>query len=197
MEPGCSQAIFTLLAKGKSYKVVHAHYVFPSGYLALLFKRLFHTRMIVTAHGGDIDKMARKSKRLFDLTNQVLKEADHVIAVGEELRQRIITDFSVEQQKVSVINLGVNREIFKPAAKMATREQLGVSEKQKIILFVGNLLEQKGLLDLIATISRLKQSERNVQLYLIGAAKDASFKKKLQQMVLEKTLSDTVQFLRC
>ena len=76
--------------------MIHAHYVFPSGYLALLFKRLFGTRVIVTAHGGDIDKMAKKSEKLFQLTKVILHEADHVIAVGEELHQQLMTDFSID-----------------------------------------------------------------------------------------------------
>jgi glycosyltransferase involved in cell wall biosynthesis len=189
------RTVFLLLAKGRTYQIVHAHYTFPSGYLALLFKRFFHTRMIVTAHGGDIDKMAKKSARLFQLTNKVLQEADHVIAVGEELRQRIISDFSIDPQKVSLINMGVNREIFNPQPKNDIREQLRISKDQKLILFVGNLLEQKGLLELMDAFEIIQQWDRKMTLTLIGAEKDVVFKKKLEQIVQERKQQGSVHFI--
>ncbi len=83
------KTLWTLFTKGRKYHVIHAHYVFPSGFLGLIFKKLFKTRLIVTAHGGDIDKMAKKSKRLFQITKTILHEADHVIAVGDELYNEI------------------------------------------------------------------------------------------------------------
>ena len=47
------KTILNLVTKGKTYDVIHAHYVFPSGFLGLLFKKLFGIRLVVTAHGGD------------------------------------------------------------------------------------------------------------------------------------------------
>ena len=187
--------LFLLLVKGKSYQLVHAHYTFPSGFLAILFKKLFGCRMVVTAHGGDIDKMARKSDRLFQLTKKVLHTSDHVIAVGEELQAKIVDEFSVPAEKVSVINMGVNREIFKPYGKRKTREELGISAEEKVILFVGNILEQKGVLELIDAFTAIRGQDDGVTLRIIGAEKDLFFKKKLDEMIAERNLQGAVQFL--
>lgn len=187
--------ISLLLIKGKSYDVVHAHYTFPSGYLALFFKKLFHCRMVVTAHGGDIDKMARKSDRLMQLTKKVLHTADHVIAVGEELRDKIVHEFSVPQEKVSLINMGVNREVFKPYGKKETREALGISTGEKMLLFVGNILEQKGLTELVDAFTTVRETETSVTLRIIGAEKDVFFKKRLEETIAERNLQEVVQFL--
>lgn len=189
------QTFFCLLTKGKSYDLVHAHYTFPSGYLAMLFKKLFGCRMVVTAHGGDIDKMARKSERLFQLTKKILHSADHVIAVGEELREKITSEFSVPANKVSVINMGVNREIFKPHGKEVTRKELGISGEEKVILFVGNILEQKGLSELVDAFTALRGTNGPMTLRIIGAEKDLFFKKKLEETIAERNLQDDVQFL--
>lgn len=186
---------FLLLVKGKSYQLVHAHYTFPSGFLAILFKKLFGCRMVVTAHGGDIDKMARKSDRLFQLTKKILHTADHVIAVGEELREKIVDEFSVPAEKVSIINMGVNREIFKPYGKRKTREELGISAEEKVILFVGNILEQKGVLQLVDAFTAIRGQDDRVTLRIIGAEKDYFFKKKLDEMIAEGNLQESVQFL--
>ncbi|MBB6447251.1 glycosyltransferase [Bacillus benzoevorans] len=189
------QTIFFLLTKGKSYDLVHAHYTFPSGYLALLFKKLFGCRMVVTAHGGDIDKMARKSDRLFHLTKKVLHAADHVIAVGEELREKIVSEFSVPDDQVSVINMGVNREIFKPYGKRATRDEIGIGAEEKVILFVGNILEQKGLTELLDAYTAIREPGQRMTLRIIGAEKDLFFKKKFEETIAARNLQEDVQFL--
>ncbi len=188
------QTLSKLLSKGKTYHVVHAHYVFPSGFLGLLFKKLFRTRLIVTAHGGDIDKMAKKSKRLHDLTQTILHNADHVIAVGNELHHQITDHFQVDPNKVSIINMGVNREIFKPHEKAVAKAACGLSSHQKSILFVGNLLEQKGLMELVDSISLIKANQP-VDLSIIGTEKDASFRQKLEEKITQNQLGNAIRFL--
>jgi len=189
------KTIWSLAIKGRKYDVIHAHYVFPSGFLGLLFKKLFKTRLIVTAHGGDIDKMARKSKKLFQITKSILHNADHVIAVGNELHHEIVTKFSVKQQNVSILNMGVNREIFKPIEKEAARSKCGLEKDSRIILFVGNLLEQKGLLELIDAMKLVRERDQNVQLYMIGAEKDPNFRRSLENKINDYHLQHAVTIL--
>ncbi|WP_052365768.1 glycosyltransferase [Geomicrobium sp. JCM 19055] len=42
------------------YDLVHAHYAFPSGWLAKLYSKIRRVPYIVTVHGGDLNKMAKK-----------------------------------------------------------------------------------------------------------------------------------------
>jgi glycosyltransferase involved in cell wall biosynthesis len=189
------QALWILLTKGRKYHVIHAHYVFPSGFLGLLFKKLFKSRLIVTAHGGDIDKMAKKSKWLFQITKTILHEADHVIAVGNELHNEIVNNFSVNKRNVSIINMGVNRQIFKPVDKEVARLTCQLEKEPKIVLFVGNLLEQKGLLELIEAMVLVLESETNVELFMIGAEKDPSFKRRLNNKIIGNHLQSKIKIL--
>ena len=50
-----------LLMRGKKYKVVHVHYVFPSGLIGLMFKKIWKQKLVVTCHGSDLNKMAKKN----------------------------------------------------------------------------------------------------------------------------------------
>lgn len=179
-----------LLAKGKSYDVIHAHYVFPTGMLALLYKKLWNKRMIVTAHGGDIDRMAKKSPKIRKWTESILREADHVIAVGHELHRTIHEEFHVPREKLSIINMGVNRDVFKPIGREAARKQLQLPQDEKMILFVGNLIRQKGLVELIAAYDKVKREEQNASLYLIGSVKDVGFRQELDRLIKEHDLQD-------
>jgi glycosyltransferase involved in cell wall biosynthesis len=179
-----------VLTKGKSYDVVHAHYVFPTGMLALLYKKIWKKRMIVTAHGGDIDRMAKKSPKIRKWTQQILQEADHVIAVGHELYRNIHEEFHVPKEKLSIINMGVNREVFKPIGREKARKQLNLPQDENVILFVGNLIRQKGLVELLSAYAKVKKEEEKASLYLIGAVKDVKFRQELDELIEKYGLTD-------
>ncbi|MFD1736817.1 glycosyltransferase [Bacillus salitolerans] len=174
------------LPKGKTYDFVHAHYVFPSGLLALLHKRLFKTKMIITAHGGDIDKMAKKNARIRNWTRYILEEADEIIAVGQGLHDEIHESFGIRKDKVSIINMGVNREVFKPQDKKTLRKELRIDEGP-VVLFVGNYIQEKGILELIKAFSKVKENHPNAQLHFIGPVKHEGF---FNEMILAVDQSD-------
>ncbi|MCA1031422.1 glycosyltransferase family 4 protein [Bacillus timonensis] len=187
--------LFHLLLKGRHTSVVHAHYVFPSGWLARWYKKLFGARFVVTAHGGDIDKMAKLNPRIRSLTKQVLQDADHVIAVGQDLYDTLHGEFGVEKEKLSLINMGVNLDVFHKVEKSHAREMCGIDRNIVPLLFVGNITEPKGLLELLPAFEQLKQDFPQVELYLLGSEKDAGFTNMLKGYIKEKDLQDSVHFV--
>lgn len=184
-----------LLFKGSRTSVVQAHYVFPSGWLAKWYKRFFGARFIVTAHGGDIDQMVKKSGRIQNMTKKILTEADHVIAVGQELFATLEQDFGVPRSKLSLINMGVNLNVFKRLDKAEAREMCGISTNQIPLLFVGNIMEQKGLNELVEAYSMLKKDHPDYELYIIGSNKDQSYYQQINSQITEKGLAESIHFL--
>lgn len=181
--------LFSLL-RGKKYSIVHCHYVFPSGFFGLMFKRLFGAKLVITAHGGDIDKMARKNSFLFNQTKRILKHADSIIAVGENLKQDMISDFQIPENKIFVNNMGVNREIFKPIDKDKAKNKLKLSKQHKHIVFVGNLIEAKGLRELISAFKKLKIDYPETELHLIGSNKEPAFLSMLKEKIKKENIKD-------
>lgn len=169
------KVVLILLTKGRQYDLIHAHYVFPSGKLALLYKKLFRTRVIVTAHGGDLDKMAQKGEFFFNQTKRVLHEADHIIAVGEKLKHDMLTMFDVIGQNITVLNMGVNRQLFMPMNTKTARNLVNISPSATTILFVGNMIEAKGLAELVSAYHNLKKTYPSLELHLIGPQKEPVF----------------------
>lgn len=183
-----AKLFFIFLTKGKTYDLIHAHYVFPSGWAARLFKKVFRQRIIVTAHGGDLNKMARKGAFFFKATKKTLHEVDHIVAVGEKLRSDMITNFNVPKEKITLLNMGVDRTIFKPMDKRSARQMLNVDLTAKVILYVGNLLEAKGLIELVAAFKDLKNIYPDIALYLIGEAKEPHFAQRLMTMIHQENV---------
>ncbi|NRD76691.1 glycosyltransferase [Bacillus sp. BRMEA1] len=187
--------LFHLLLKGSRTKVVHAHYVFPSGWLARWYKKLYGARLIVTAHGGDVDQMAKKSARIAKWTKSILADADQVIAVGQELYTTLAADYNVPSEKLSLINMGVNLEIFKPLDKAEARKQCGISGGITPLLFVGNIIEKKGLNELTDAFDQLKKDHPEYELFIIGSDKDQAYVQRLKAQISEKGLSGSTHFL--
>lgn len=175
--------VLILLFKGRKYDIVHAHYVFPSGLFGLVFKKVFGTKLVVTAHGGDIDKMSKKGPFFFNQTKTILKNADSIIAVGEELKKEIMEKFSIKQDEIKVINMGVNRDVFSPVDKDKAKEDLGFNINKYYLLYVGNYIEAKGILELIDAFKILKSSYSFLELNLIGSFKQDSFKRKIMDKI--------------
>ncbi|MFC2947734.1 polysaccharide pyruvyl transferase family protein [Virgibacillus sediminis] len=170
-----------LVTRGSSYQAVHAHYIFPTGLAGLLFKKLLGRKLIVTSHGGDIDQMSKKSSIVQKLTGKILHEADHIIAVGEGLKQDIHENFSISDDKISVINMGVNRNVFHEHSKEEIRKKLGVDQEEKMLLFVGNLIRAKGLDELTAAYRTLTKEDPSITLHLIGEPKDEAYFQELSE----------------
>jgi len=160
--------------------------VFPSGMLSLLLKKVFGIPYIVTAHGGDIERMAKKNARIRNWTASILRESAHVIAVGPVLAQQIEQDFEIAPEKISVISMGVNREVFTKGSQAAVRQQLQVAKEAFVFLFVGNVIKQKGVEELLQAFQMLKTKvERPIELIIIGSRRDDNFYQSLQPFFSE------------
>lgn len=165
----------------KQISLTHAHYVFPSGLFSYLLKKLFHIPYIVTAHGGDIERMAKKNATIRQWTEKILKESSAIIAVGPVLAKQIEEEYKMPREKITVCSMGVNREIFQPGNLSLVREQLGLDQKDFIYLFVGNVIKQKGIEELLLAFQQVKKrTEKSVKLVLVGSRRDKNFLHQLQ-----------------
>ena len=185
------KTVSTAFRHRKSISVTHAHYVFPSGVFSLLLKKLFKIPYIVTAHGGDIERMAKKNERIRSWTELILQESDHIIAVGPVLAQQIENDFHIPKEKITICSMGVNRQVFHPGDKAAARAAVGLEQDAFVYLFVGNVIKQKGIEELLIAFEKVQaEAGRKVKLVIIGSRRDARFIESIQPFV-----DDDVQFV--
>lgn len=174
--------------------IVHAHYTFPSGMLALMFKKLTKTPYVVTCHGGDINKMAEKNEYLKRITSIILKKADHVIVVGPELWEKVRKEYEVSSHKINQISMGVNKAMFHPIPKEEALRVTQLNSDEINILFVGNLVEEKGIEDLLKAWKSTVAKESNIKLHIVGSAKSESYKSKITDLIQTENMKATVSF---
>ncbi|MEW4309203.1 glycosyltransferase [Rossellomorea marisflavi] len=168
--------------KGNTYDVVHCHYVFPSGLFGVLYKLIFRKKLVVTAHGGDINNMAKRNKVFRIMTKIILKCADHVIAVSEVLEETIITDYNIPKDKLSILNMGVNRDVFFPNPNPN-------SSSLNKVLFVGNIIRDKGVMEIIEAIERNVEL-RNLEFTMVGEKKDLEFFELVSRKIKKSNITN-------
>ncbi len=79
---------WALQTLSKAFKVIARNFRYTCSLrisiwcIFVTIKEYFNIPYIVTAHGGDIERMAKKSARIRNWTEKILQESEHVIAVG-------------------------------------------------------------------------------------------------------------------
>ncbi|MHA6261039.1 glycosyltransferase [Sporosarcina sp. CAU 1771] len=182
---------FIYMVKNKKHlALTHAHYAFPTGFISLIGKKMLGIPYVVTVHGGDIDKMAAKSPLIEKLTKKILNEAGSVIVVGEKLQEDVTAKFEVPAKQVEVISMGVDTSIFKRSPKQESMRNIGLDDKGNIVLFVGNVIREKGLLELVEAFHSLKETKDDATLYIMGSQKNQQFVDELKARIDELKMED-------
>ncbi len=124
------------------YDVIHAHFVPHSALMPAIFKR---KPLVIQFHGSDARLIPWKNRFNYYLTVYVIRKADVIIAVSEEIKTILVSRFGVLSSKIEVISVGVDTEMFYPMNKQEVRMSLGIGAEKKIALFVGRITEMKGV----------------------------------------------------
>ncbi len=145
--------------------IVLAYWVYPEGRGAVLAARGIGAPVILGARGSDVRRPPDPWS--FRLMRRTLRQADAVITVSEELRQRCIA-LGVPAAHVHTIPNGCDAAIFRPHGKSLMRAELGLSQDAEIVLFVGRLVPVKGISDLLEAVKRLAERRPRLQAALVG-----------------------------
>lgn len=164
------------------YDVVHAHWIIPQGLVAALFRRFSKTApaMVVTSHGGDL--FALRGKLLTLLKRWVLRTADQVTVVSEAMKS-YCTDLGIDAENLHVRSMGVD---------LANTFTMGDSRlPREGLIFVGRLVEKKGVEYLLRAMALLVTRYPNLSLTVVGDGPD---EKKLRALTDELRLDKNIRF---
>jgi glycosyltransferase involved in cell wall biosynthesis len=151
--------------------VLHAHYTLPQGLLGRILKGLKRRPLVVTIHGSDLTRLAR-NPLLRPLLRWVLLGSDRIIVVSRFLEEEVV-GLRVPREKVRVIYNGVQE---KP--RVPQREKKG-----RKVLFVGNLVPQKGVDVLLEAQKILERKGRGPELLIVGDGKEREALERLSRVL--------------
>jgi glycosyltransferase involved in cell wall biosynthesis len=146
--------------------VIFAPWAYPDGYAAVHLAREAGLPVVVQVHGSDIRELDRYIARVPGTTAAV-RDADGVIAVSQDLADRVVALGAV-RHRVRVVIDGVDRQTFCPGDKALARGRLNLPAATRHLLFVGSLVPVKGLDILLAACRTLREEVGPWHLHLIG-----------------------------
>lgn len=174
----------------KLYQIFHreqfdvVHSIMPkTGMLAMLAAFVALVPVRIHTFTGQVWVTKRGVKRLilkfFD--KLIGSFATCVLADSPSQRDFLVAEGVLPRDKVQVIGAGsicgVDAVRFQPnnEAKQKVRNEFGIKPDAKVILFVGRLNRDKGMLDLAAAFNTIAKQYSDVVLLLVGAEEDVPF----------------------
>jgi glycosyltransferase involved in cell wall biosynthesis len=146
--------------------LIFTPWAYPDGWAAIRLGHSAGLPVVVKSHGSDVlllgNYPAKQRK-----TVEALRQADGVIAVSQDLAERIRA-FGVEPERIHVVYDGVEAKLFHPKPMEEARRSLGLPNECPMILFVGNLVPVKGIDVLIDACALLASKGIEFTCNLIG-----------------------------
>lgn len=104
-----------------------------------------------------------------------------VLSDSPSQRDFLISEGILQSRYVRVVGAGsicgIDPDRFRmnPFIKNATRNNINIDQDSKVIIFVGRLNRDKGLLDLANAFNKLSEKYKDLYLLLVGTEEDLSF----------------------
>jgi D-inositol-3-phosphate glycosyltransferase len=140
----------------------------------MLYYKLLGKKTLLTVH--NVNARARDSNDTWfnrlTLTIQY-QLADHLFVHTEKMKSELVEQFNVSISKVSVIPFGINNAV--PNTSLSSgeaRQRLGIAEKDRAILFFGNIAPYKGLDYLIDAFQQVMAGGGAYRLIIAGSPKN-------------------------
>ncbi|MEI7712427.1 MAG: glycosyltransferase family 4 protein [Rhodospirillales bacterium] len=145
-----------LLASGRRFDAIDAHYFYPDGVAAVWLGRYFRLPVVVTARGSDVTQLPE-----FRIPHRLICGAvagsSAMITVSSALKDTLM-ELGAPAEKVTVLRNGVDTALFSPPAdREALRRSLGLT--RRTLISVGLLIDRKGHHRTIEAMAQLPEYE--------------------------------------
>ena len=140
--------------------IVHCH-TWYTHFAGCLVKQLLGVPLVLTTHSLEphrpwkVEQLGNAYHASTWLERTAYQNADGVVAVSESMKRDVQELYGVRKDRVRVIPNGISTSEFrkKPAPDLLRRH--GIDPEKPIVLFVGRITRQKGILHLLNAIPHL------------------------------------------
>lgn len=200
-------------AEGRVYDVIHAHY-WLSAEVAEVLRRtwrrptvqMFHTLGLVKREALDESEDDDESEVRIDAERRAVSSADRIVAASELELSELSNLYGARADRIRVIPLGVDTDVFRPLRQADARRALGRDECENLVLFVGRIEQIKGIEVLLRALAMLLRDRddlrANTCLIVAGGAirsdEDGSEHEKiaeLRSLVERHEMQQNVEFV--
>lgn len=150
------------------FSFIHAHFVYPSGYVGAKLKGKYNRPLIITGHGHDVYDMPFKSPEWMIKIKTILDASDHIITPSKSNYDKLM-QIGIPSDKVSVIPNGYDSTLFKRLSVNLARSKLNIPADKRVILSVGNLELEKGHRYLVEAMDIVSKRRTDIVCFIVGS----------------------------
>lgn len=172
------------LLRNERFDLIHAHWLIPQGLVAAVCLVITRQKipLLCTSHGGDL--YALRGKILQRLKRWIMDKSTSLTVVSGAMKSMVV-DMGIVSDKVEVIPMGVDlKGLFTPDPR--------VERKTDELLFVGRLVEKKGVQFLLDAMPVVMEKHPTLRLVLAGSG---PMEAELKQQARWLHLSEKIDFL--
>jgi glycosyltransferase involved in cell wall biosynthesis len=148
--------------------------------------------IVFTEHGRWHPDYPRRKRMIFN--HIMTRRSDRFLAVGKAVRQALIVNEGLPENRVQVVYNGINLEPYEhlPSNRTAIREELGFTSDDFLIMQVARLDGLKDHPTAIRAMGHLIKKISHAKLILVGEGPERA---KIEPLIAELGLQDHVRLL--
>ena len=160
-----------IIAKEGNFDVIHAH-DWLVAYAAKTLKNSYNIPIVSTIHATESGRNSGihdETQRYINDTEWLLTyEATEVIVNSNYMKCELQRLFGLPFEKINVVPNGINLNNFSGVEKDYDFRRQYAMDNEKIILYVGRLVYEKGIQNLISAMPKILQGYHDTKLVIAG-----------------------------
>ena len=160
-----------LINKNGKFDVIHAHDWLVAN-AAKTIKASYNIPIVTTIHATEAGRNSGihdETQRYINDTEWMLTyEASEVIVNSNYMKNELQRLFGLPYEKINVIPNGVNLNLFNGIERDYNFRRQFAMDNEKIILFMGRLVYEKGIQHLIAAMPKILEGYHDTKLVIAG-----------------------------
>ena len=176
------------LIKKEKINIVHAHWLIPNAFIAVICRKIFKVdfKIISTIHGSDFLGFNNRIGNFFKKI--ALNNIDLLTVVSNALKDKV-SEFGYKSD-IYVYSMGLDTNLFSPAKRdNSLKDKLGI--KGPFLLFVGIIVEQKGIRYLIKSMPKVIEVYPDAKLVIVG---EGNLKNEMIEFADKLNVSNNLHF---
>jgi len=178
---------------GGQVGIVHAHDWLVAN-AAIGLKHVFRIPLVATMHSTEIGRrngLHTDYERMIHQTeNWLVHESWRIICCSHYMSEHVRSAYGFGQDRVTVIPNGVDASVYEKEFDRAEFRKRFALPEEKIVLYVGRLVYEKGVQSLVSAIPKVL-SRVNAKFVVVG---DGGMKEPLMRQVANMRLAQKITF---
>jgi len=159
------------LVQNNKFDIIHAH-DWLVAYAARVLKKSYNIPLITTIHATEYGRNngihTDMQRTINNVEKWLINESDRLIVNSNYMKDELLSIFNIQSDKISIISNGVDLKKFDDIYADAAFRENYAAQNEKIVFYVGRLVNEKGLHILLDAIPKILSTFNNVKFVIAG-----------------------------